>query len=323
MILARRLFRIGILILIFGCVAAVSTYITLTFFIKRADKVVVPDLLGQHIVAALETLSELSLNARISSSEYSNDVPSHHVIFQDPSPGEELKKGRDIRLTLSRGVLNLSAPSLVGLPLTQAKIVIKENGLLEGTIAYDYSPDVKPDMIIAQSPENGSKINRGGLVSILVSKGVKPREFIMPNLYQMTPEDIILVLDDMNLRLGPITTTHSKTDPLNVVIDQKPRAGHRIEEGGMVHIVINRSPDKLASSSNKVLQFEFFRYRLEPGYLKRHIKLRLNAFGATLDLYDDFMKPGEEIAFFIPKDDNSSVLLFRDEELILTRTFND
>ncbi|MCG2757790.1 MAG: PASTA domain-containing protein, partial [Desulfobacteraceae bacterium] len=70
----------------------VSAYLTLTFIIKSENKVVVPDLVGKDVVLILEMLSDLGLNTKIKGSEYSDNVPKNHVIFQEPEPGSEIKK---------------------------------------------------------------------------------------------------------------------------------------------------------------------------------------------------------------------------------------
>ncbi|UCF94094.1 MAG: PASTA domain-containing protein, partial [Desulfobacterales bacterium] len=77
--------------------AGASAYITLTLIIKSEDTVIVPDLVGKDVVLALEFLTDLDLNTKVRGSEYSVDMPKNQVIFQDPEPGSEIKKGRDVK----------------------------------------------------------------------------------------------------------------------------------------------------------------------------------------------------------------------------------
>ncbi len=97
----RRFAKISALLIVFLIITGTTAYLTLTFIIKSEDTVVVPDLLGKDVVYSLEILTDLGLNTKIKGSEYSDDFPKNHVILQDPLPGAEIKKGRDLRILLS------------------------------------------------------------------------------------------------------------------------------------------------------------------------------------------------------------------------------
>src|SRR4030042_2197958 len=98
-----RLLKVAFFILVLILIAGVSGYITLSFMIKSEDRVVVPDLVSKEAVSIFEMLAQLGLNAKVKSSEYNNQIPINHIISQDPAPGSEIKKGRDVRLILSKG----------------------------------------------------------------------------------------------------------------------------------------------------------------------------------------------------------------------------
>ncbi|MBU4209574.1 MAG: PASTA domain-containing protein, partial [Proteobacteria bacterium] len=127
----------------------VSAYLTLTFIIKSEDKVVVPDLVGKDVVLILEMLSDLGLNTKIKGSEYSDNVPKNHVIFQEPEPGSEIKKRRDIRIIISKGTKRILMPNLKGLSIQQARLIIEENGLSLNKLSSTYSENVKKNEIIS------------------------------------------------------------------------------------------------------------------------------------------------------------------------------
>ena len=121
-----RIAKITALCLAFIVVAGISAYLTLTFLIKSEDKVVVPDFIGKDVVYVLEYLTGLGLNTKVKGSEYSLDVPKNHVIFQQPEPGAEIKKGRDVRIIISKGAKTILMPNLTGLSLLQARIIFEE-----------------------------------------------------------------------------------------------------------------------------------------------------------------------------------------------------
>ena len=67
--------------------------------------------------------------------------------------------------------------------------------------------------------------------------------------------------------------------------------------------------------------WSLFRYRLKDGFLKRHIRVVLNSYGVSNDIFDDFIKPGEDIWLIIPKHKNATVFLYEDGELIKTQVY--
>ena len=48
----------------------------------------------------------------------------------------------------------------------------------------------------------------------------------------------------------------------------------------------------------------------------------LNSFGVSNNLFDNLLKPGEEIWILIPRRNDSTVLLYEDEKLIQTQIFD-
>ena len=166
-----KILKIAALCTAFLLVVGVSTYLTLTFIIKSEDTVIVPDLVGKDVVAALELLTDLQLNTKVSGSEYSHQIPKNHVTFQEPEAGSEIKKDRDIRIMISKGTRNILMPRLVALPEQQARMIMEENGISRGHLSRTFNKDIEKDHIMAQVPAAGVMITRGATVDLLVSMG--------------------------------------------------------------------------------------------------------------------------------------------------------
>lgn len=318
-----RILKIAALFFLFVLVVGASAYLTLTLIIKSEDAVVVPELVGKNVVYVLELLTDLGLNTKVKGSEYSADVPENNVIFQNPEPGAEIKKGRDVRIIISKGAKSILMPNLKGLSIQQARIILEENSLCRGEISSTYSNNIKKDEIITHVPSPGAMINRGGCVNLLVSNGIRPRAYKMPDLIGLSLESAIPMIETIDLVLGEIKPHFHKDKPLNAVVAQEPLSGHRVTQGSIVNLVINRKPGR---KGHKYLHEDkgagLFRYRLKDGFLKRHIRVRLNSFGVSNDLFDGFMKPGEEIWLLIPTNNNATVFLYEDGELIKTLVYD-
>ena len=318
-----RILKLSALFFLFVLIVGASAYLTLTLIIKSDDTVVVPDLSGKNVVYVLELLTDLGLNTKVKGSEHNADIPENNVIFQEPEPGAELKKGRDVRIVISKGAKSILMPNLKGLFVQQARIILEENSLCRGEISSTYSNSIKKDEIIAQFPSQEIMITRGECVNLLASLGIRPRAYKMPDLLGLSLSSAITMIESIDLVLGEIKTRFYKDKPLNTVVAQELPSGYRVTQGSTVNIVINRKPvgkghNYLSESKGGSL----FRHRLKNGFLKRHIRVRLNSFGVSVDLFDGLMKPGEEIWLLIPRRNNSTVFLYEDGELIKTLVYD-
>ena len=177
----KRILKIAGLVLIFIAAAGISAYLTLTLIIKSEDTVIVPDLVGKDVVYTLEFLTELELNTKVKGSEYSNDIPKNHVTFQDPAPGAEIKKGRDVRIIISKGPQRIAMPNLISLSSQRARLILEENGVCLGEMSQTYSSRLNKDSIIAQVPTAGTITTRDECANLLVSLGNRPKAHKMPN----------------------------------------------------------------------------------------------------------------------------------------------
>jgi len=321
--LITKIAKIGGLVLAFIFVAGISAYLSLTLIIKSEDTVIVPNLEGKDVVYALELLTELELNTKVRGSEYTNDIPKNYVIFQEPQAGAEIKKGRDVKIILSKGPKTLFMPNLLALSLQQANIILEENGMCQGELSRTYHSGVEKDHIIAQLPPQGTMISRGDCVDVLVSMGARPKAFKMPDLIGLTLEDALQAIEKVELVIGEIKSAYQKNKPRNSIVNQSPTPGDRVIALNPVSLLINREPQKERPGQlHGQATGSLFSYRLDSGFLKRRIRISLNSAGFTNDLFDDFVKAGEEIWLLIPRDREATVFLYENDRLIKTQTYD-
>ena len=319
-----RIATFFIVMAVFTIVAGISTYITLSLVIKSEDTVLVPDIIGKDVVSVLEDLTELDLNTKVKESQYSVEVPKDHVIFQDPRAGSEIKKGRDIKIVISRGPQIIIMPNFSGISLRRARIAIEELDLCRGATSSTSDLVVDKGDIIAQFPLPGSNVNRGVCVDLLVSNGPRPKSFKMPDLVGLQLDDALLTIDKNHLVHGEINVKYHRDKPKSSILEQVPLPGSRIEEWQPVNMVINRKKS-LASNGSLVSEpsKRFFRYRIDKGFLKRHIQVQLKKGGISQDLFDNFIGPDREIWLIIPTDDEATLLVYEDEKLVHTEIFEN
>jgi serine/threonine-protein kinase len=318
-----KIAKIGAVAFVFVVVAGISAYLTLTLIVKSEDTVIVPDLEGKDVVYALELLTELELNTKVKGSEYTTDIPKNHVVFQEPQPGSEIKKGRDVKIIISKGPKTISMPNLIALSIQQANIILEENGMCQGELSRTYHTELEKDGIIAQVPAAGAVIARGTCIDLLVSKGARPDAFKMPDLAGLTLEDALQSIEKVSLTIGQLNSAYQKGKPRNIIVEQEPVSGQRVIIGSPVSLLINREPQKERSGQlYGQTAGNIFSYRLDFGFLNRRIRVSLNSAGFTNDLFDDFVKAGEEIWLLIPRDKEATLFLYENDRLLKTQSYN-
>ncbi|UCD79837.1 MAG: PASTA domain-containing protein [Desulfobacterales bacterium] len=315
----KKIAKITALGLAFLLAAGASAYLTLTFIIKSEDTVIVPDLVGKDVVSALELLTDLQLNTKVSGSEYSRQFPKNHVVFQEPEAGSEIKKDRDVRIIISKGPQNILMPNLATLSEQQARMIIEENGLSNGHLSHTYSSSMEENHVITQVPAAGSMITRGAKIDMLVSLGPHPVKYVMPDLSEISLDQAVFLIEKANLRVGDIRSQFDIKKDRNHVLRQEPLPGYQVFEGSPVHLVINRP--SAGNQLHRPLYGSLLQHRVKSGFLKKHVRVELENMSTTTDLFDDYMKPGEEIWVLVPRDRDATVFIFEDDELVDARIY--
>ena len=318
-----RTLKIALLFIAFVALAGGSAYLTLTLLIKSEDTVVVPDLLGKDVVYVLEILTDLGLNTKVRGSEYSDGITKNKVLSQDPLPGHEIKTGRDVNIVLSKGARMIQMPNLRSLTIHQAGIALEDNGLRMGNLTSVYSVQLRKEEIMAHDPPPGIMLKRGTRVNLLQSLGPRPHVYKMSDLKGQSINDAILSIERSELLLGQINTTVNTNMAPDIVVKQEPVPGHQVQAGQAVNLVIN----KKAGSTGRPSGFNggavaLFRHRLEPGFIKRHIRIRMDRQGLSSELFNDWLKPDEEVWVVILRDEVATIFLYEDGELIETKVYD-
>jgi serine/threonine-protein kinase len=313
----RPLLKIGGFLALFVMVGALAGYLTVKTIVGSSDVVIVPDLEGKDVVHALEMLTALGLNTKVSGYEYRNDIAKNHVAHQDPKAGAEVKKDRDIRVVISKGPQTVVVPNLIGIDLRDANIIIEENGLARGDVSETFAKNPNRGEVISQVPLPGQLVDKGNRIDLLVSLGTRPERFMMPHLESLAPEEAIMLLERSHLSLGQIRYAQRTDVPSDVVVEQTPWPGYPVAKGTLVHITVNRQEEVRIEEKGL-----FFLYRPVPyGLLKTHMRLRVNAFGIFYDLLDDFRLPGHDLWVLLPRDSEGTIFLYEDDALVLTHSF--
>ncbi len=306
---------------IFLFIAGISAFLTISYSIKNESIIVVPELVGRDVVSVLEQLSDMRLNTKVAGFEYTTSIPKNFVISQDPEPGTLIKEGRDVRIIFSKGPRSVIMPSLSKLDYQSAGLLLDDTGLEEGNLSYTFNSDIPKNHIISQFPFTGSEILRGDCADLLISKGKKLKEYIMSDLTGFSIDDAIFHIENANLVIGEIKSVASNHYPENTITAHEPGSGHRVTEGKRINIVINRAVGNNRKKYSHDAGPRLFRYRVDNGFLKKHMRAMLSSNGQMNEVFDDYVRPGDFIWVMVPYNTEATVFLYEDNDLIKTRFY--
>jgi beta-lactam-binding protein with PASTA domain len=238
--MVRFLKGLGLFVALIG-VGIVSAFAVVALLLRQ-EEVRVPDLRGQDIVNVIETVAQQGLQLKVDRREPHPTLPRDAVISQVPAPGVGIKKGRQVHVVVSQGPSDTEALKLVGENFRKADMMIRQAGFSPGTVSRVSSDRVERDIVIAQDPEAGSPLEKGGSISLLISTGKKAPRYVMPVLTGKKAEEALRIIDRIGLQCRVITRPpgDKATGTDRIVMHQEPGAGSPVAPDTMVEIVVNR-----------------------------------------------------------------------------------
>ncbi len=134
----------------------------------------VPDVTGMTQDEATTALADAALVA-VPVEAHVADVPAGEVAEQEPAAGDRVSPLSEVLVTVSlgEGTTSVVVPDVVGRTQAKATNELEAAGLAV-TVAKAWSPEVAEGVVIAQAPEAGVKVEKGGDAGILVSLGLMP-----------------------------------------------------------------------------------------------------------------------------------------------------
>ena len=147
---------------------------TMSSIIHSRKEVRVPDLAGKSLNDCLELVSPLSLGLRKEGEEINEKLPQGTVIWQSPPAGMNVREGKIIKVTVSKGGKVVFVPDVTGQQIRTAQINIRASGLMLGEETTKFSLKFEKDLVISQDPKPGEVAEKDVMVNLVVSNGQPP-----------------------------------------------------------------------------------------------------------------------------------------------------
>jgi serine/threonine-protein kinase len=138
-------------------------------------------------------------------------------------------------------------PSTVGATQSEVSAALSPLGLKSVVTAKEFSEDIAEGLVIRSIPDAGGRIEQGGAVKLVISKG--PERYLLPTISGLTPDAATKVLSQYPLSLQPNAEEFSTSVPKGYVIDSNPPAGEKVKRNALVVIRVSKGIEQVALAS--------------------------------------------------------------------------
>ena len=204
------------------------------------DVLPTPDVRGMEYEAARNKFYGVGLLTEVRAREFDDSVPEGNVLSQFPDPGESVKKGRKIALTVSRGPEAAQVPALRGINERQARLDLRKSGFsVSANVRKDFSGSVPVDAVIETFPPAGTITSRAMDVDLIISRGPRPTHAVMPNVIGDILSEAKKKVVDAGLKVGAVTYQNNATLLPGTVMSQSASPGANVPLESSVDLVIS------------------------------------------------------------------------------------
>jgi len=143
-------------------------------------------------------------------------------------------------LAAGRGQPELvAAPNLAGLDAASARRLAADAGLIYRA-AQGVHSEVKPGLVVRQSPRASARVEPRSQVTVWLSLG--PRYAAVPDVAHMSPQQAERMLRQANLEPGDIVEQYDERTPVGYVVSSDPGAGERVDKRTRVALIVSKGP---------------------------------------------------------------------------------
>ena len=230
----KRKFRVRYMILLASIVLVAASLI---WILSRTPATIpIPDVAGQTVAEAKETLKKANFEIGEEKSEASEKVEEGRIIRTDPDAGTGRKEGTKINLVVSSGKQSFQLSNYIGRKSTDVIAELKQKKVPENLIKIEEeeSSESEEGTVLRQSPSAGTTYDLSKASTITLTIAKKVTSVVMPSYtgssLEFTKNNLIQIvgIKEANIEVVEVTTAPSGTAE-GTVVEQSPRAGEKVD----------------------------------------------------------------------------------------------
>jgi len=230
----KRKFRVRYMILLASILLVAASLIWILS--RTPATIAIPDVAGQTVAEAKETLKKANFEIGEEKSEASEKVEEGRIIRTDPEAGSGRKEGTKVNLIVSSGKQSFQLSNYVGRKYTDVVAELKDKKVPENLIKMEEeeSSESEPGTVLRQTPAAGTTYDLSKASTIVLTVAKKVTSVTMPGYIgsslEFTKNNLIQIVGvkEANIEVVEVSTAPEGTAEGNVV-DQTPKAGGKID----------------------------------------------------------------------------------------------
>ncbi len=141
----------------------------------------------------------------------------------------------------------VAVPSIIGGTAADATTAFSTLGLSFEITEQRFDENIAKGKIIETSPAAGGRIDAGGVVKVIISKGAE--RYKIPQVAGLTPKAAATVITKYPLTLGVSTEVFSDLVPRGFVISTSPQVGQSVKRETRVRLIVSKGLELVALNS--------------------------------------------------------------------------
>ena len=230
----KRKFRVRYMILLASIVLVAASLIWILS--RTPATIAIPDVVGQTVAEAKETLKKANFEIGEEKSEASEKVEEGRIIRTDPDAGTTRKEGTKINLVVSSGKQSFQLSNYIGRKSTDVIAELKQKKVPENLIKIEEeeSSESEAGTVLRQSPAAGTTYDLSKASTITLTVAKKVTSVAMPSYtgssLEFTKNNLVQIvgIKEANIEVVEVSTAPAGTAE-GTVVEQSPKAGEKVD----------------------------------------------------------------------------------------------
>ena len=213
----KRKFRVRYMILLASIVLVAASLIWILS--RTPATIAIPDVAGQTVAEAKETLKKANFEIGEEKSEASEKVEEGRIIRTDPEAGKTRKEGSKINLVVSSGKQSFQLSNYIGRKSTDVIAELKQKKVPENLIKIEEeeSSESEAGTVLRQSPAAGTTYDLSKASTITLTVAKKVTSVAMPSYIgsslEFTKNNLVQIvgIKEANIEVVEVSTAPAGT----------------------------------------------------------------------------------------------------------------
>ncbi len=215
--------------------------VIMPMYIHLGSETELPDVTESSYSEAKQILKDAGFKIIKEREIFEATYPESTIIYQNPPPYSQVKKGRRVYVTMSAGEKMVIVPNIVGLSERDAHFQLRQAGLQVADASYfDYDSYHPKGVVMSQSLIEGSEVKALSTIALTVSNGAYPTEFFVPDVCGKSLKMARQMLRQNGLYMGVIEYRVRKDLIPDTVVEQGIDGGTEVEQGISINLVVTK-----------------------------------------------------------------------------------